>query len=98
MYNAIRYGKDGYFLGIGLVEEEAEVCITIKDRGRGIATEDHELIYERFYRVDGGRNGEGLGIGLSIVKEIVESHRGHIQLMSTPYVETMFLVRLPKNQ
>ncbi|WP_091229851.1 sensor histidine kinase [Fontibacillus panacisegetis] len=96
--NAIRYGKDGHFLGIGLVEEGDYVCITIKDKGRGIAPEDHELIFERFYRVDGGRSGEGLGIGLSIVKEIVESHQGHIRLISTPHVETLFMVRLPKNQ
>lgn len=98
MDNAIRYGKDGHFLGIKLVEEDDDVCISVKDRGRGIAPEDHELIFERFYRVDEGRNGEGLGIGLSIVKEIVESHQGRIQLMSTPYAETLFLVRLPKNQ
>ncbi|MNP12960.1 Sensor protein SrrB [compost metagenome] len=96
--NAIRYGKDGHFLGIGLVEEGDEVCITIMDKGRGIAPEDHELIFERFYRVDGGRSGEGLGIGLSIVKEIVESHQGHIQLISTPHVETLFMVILPKKQ
>ncbi|MNN58479.1 Signal-transduction histidine kinase senX3 [compost metagenome] len=97
MDNAIRYGKDGFFLGIGLVEEDDEVRITVKDRGRGIAPEDHKLIFERFYRVDGGRNGEGLGIGLSIVKEITDLHQGQIQLISTPHVETLFLVRLPKN-
>lgn len=98
MDNAIRYGKEGHFLGIGLVEEDDVVCITVKDKGRGVAPEDHKLIFERFYRVDEGRKGEGLGIGLSIVKEIVESHQGHIQLMSTPHVETLFLIRLPKNQ
>lgn len=96
--NAVRYGKEGRFLGIGLVEEYDVVCITIKDKGRGIAPEDHKLIFERFYRVDEGRNGEGLGIGLSIVKEIVESHQGDIEVISTPHVETLFLIRLPKYQ
>lgn len=98
MDNAVRYGKEGQFLGIGLVEEYNVVCITVKDKGKGISPKDHKLIFERFYRVDGGRKGEGLGIGLSIVKEIVESHQGHIQLISTPYVETLFLIRLPKHQ
>jgi signal transduction histidine kinase len=94
--NAIRYGSEGQFIGIRLYEEEDEVCITIRDRGKGVAPEDRERIFERFYRADEGRKGSGLGIGLSIVKEIVESHQGHIQVMSTPYVETLFLVRLPK--
>ncbi|RAV19447.1 sensor histidine kinase [Paenibacillus contaminans] len=98
MDNAIRYGNEGHFLGIGLVEEGDVVCIIVKDKGRGIAPEDHKFIFERFYRVGGGRKGEGLGIGLSIVKEIVESHQGHIQLISTPHVETLFLIRLPKNK
>jgi signal transduction histidine kinase len=94
--NAIHYGSEGYFLGIGLAEEDDVVCITVKDKGKGVTPEDHERIFERFYRADAGRKGEGLGIGLSIVKEIVESHQGYIQLKSTPYVENLFLVRLPK--
>lgn len=93
--NAIRYGNEGHFLGIELVAEDDGVRITVKDRGKGVATADHERIFERFYRADRGRKGDGLGIGLSIVKEIVESHKGHIQLMSAPYVETSFMVRLP---
>jgi signal transduction histidine kinase len=94
--NAIRYGSEGSFLGIELAKEADGVCITVKDKGKGVAPEDQERIFERFYRADEGRNGEGLGIGLSIVKEIVESHQGHIQLKSNPYVETLFQVRLPK--
>ncbi|QMV42040.1 HAMP domain-containing sensor histidine kinase [Cohnella cholangitidis] len=94
--NAIRYGSEGQFIGIRLFEEENEVCITIMDRGKGVSPEDRERIFERFYRADEGRKGAGLGIGLAIVKEIVESHHGRIQVMSTPYVETLFLVRLPK--
>ncbi|WP_239618887.1 sensor histidine kinase [Cohnella mopanensis] len=96
--NAIRYGSEGHFLGIGLTEEEEEVYITIKDRGRGIAPEDQGRIFERFYRVDGGRRSDGFGFGLSIVREIVESHHGSVQLSSTPYRETLFQVSLPKKQ
>ena len=95
--NAIQYGNEGHFLGIGLTEKEDEVYIAVKDRGRGIAPEDHERIFERFYRIDRGRKGEGLGFGLPIVREIVESHQGSVDLSSVPYKETLFQVRLPKN-
>lgn len=95
--NAIRYGKDGHFLQIELIEEEQTVCIVVKDKGVGIAPAEQERIFDRFYRVDRGRKGEGLGIGLSIVKGIVEAHQGNIQLTSIPYEETTFLIKLPKN-
>lgn len=96
--NAIQYGNEGHFLGIRLTEEEESVCFTVKDRGRGIAPDDFERVFERFYRVDGGRKGTGFGLGLSIVQEIVQSHQGSVNLSSTPYTETLFHVRLPKRQ
>lgn len=94
--NAIRYGKDGHFLGIGLSKDEHHVYITVRDKGKGIAPDHQDLIFERFYRIDGGREGEGLGIGLSIVKYVIEAHQGSVQLTSTPYVETVFQITLPK--
>ncbi|GAA3406263.1 HAMP domain-containing sensor histidine kinase [Paenibacillus hodogayensis] len=98
--NAIQYGKDGYFLGIELTEEDEEVYVTVKDRGKGISPEDREQIFERFYRANGGRRslGLGLGLGLSIVHDVIESHQGSVRLSSTPYSETLFQVRLPKRQ
>lgn len=96
--NAIRYGNVGHFLGIELTDDEDNVYIAVIDRGRGIAPQYRERIFERFYRIDGGRKGDGLGLGLSIIREIVESHLGSVQLSSIPYTETMFKVRLPKRQ
>ncbi len=96
--NAIQHGKEGHFIGIGLTENEKEVCMTVKDRGRGISPGDQEYVFERSYRVDGRRKGDGLGFGLSIVREIVESHHGSVQLSSVPYTETLFQVTLPKNR
>ncbi len=93
--NAIRHGKEGRYLGIGLADEDSEVCITVFDKGSGIAYEDHGRIFERLYRVNDGEKTEGAGVGLSIVKEIVELHQGHIELTSTPYERTEFLIRLP---
>lgn len=94
--NAIRYGKDGQYLGIQLTANEQSVSIIVKDKGKGIPAEHQAHIFERFYRVDGGRQGEGLGIGLAIVKDIVEAHRGSIEMSSVPNVETVFRVRLPR--
>ncbi|MFC5701882.1 ATP-binding protein [Cohnella faecalis] len=93
--NAIRYGKDGRYLGIRLSADEQSVNITVMDKGKGIPPEHQAHIFERFYRVDRGRTGEGLGIGLSIVKDIVEAHQGSIEMSSTPNVETVFRIKLP---
>lgn len=93
--NAIRYGKDGRYLGIQLTADEHSVSLIVKDKGKGIPPEHHAQIFERFYRVDSGRKGEGLGIGLSIVKDIVEAHQGSIEFKSTPNVETVFQLKLP---
>ncbi|MBE1555340.1 HAMP domain-containing sensor histidine kinase [Sporosarcina limicola] len=95
--NAVRYGKSGHYLGIILEETQHDIKIGIKDKGKGIELGEQEKIFERFYRADGSRKGEGLGIGLSIVKEIVELHHGSINLTSVPYEQTIFLITLPKN-
>lgn len=93
--NAIRYGSDGAYLEVGLAETEGHVRIWVTDRGKGVSSDAHDQVFERFYR-GGARKGDGLGIGLSIVKEIVEAHHGTIQLTSTPYVQTTFLIELPQ--
>ncbi len=93
--NALRYGKDGDYLGIMLEEQQNEVCIIVKDKGQGIAPEKQDRVFERFYRVHQGRHGEGLGIGLSIVQEIVHLHNGTVHFTSLPYKETVFQITLP---
>ncbi|MGG1518029.1 HAMP domain-containing sensor histidine kinase [Paenibacillus oryzisoli] len=94
--NAIRYGKDGRYLGIQLFAEEHAVNMIVRDKGKGIPPEHQAHIFERFYRVDSGRQGEGLGIGLAIVKDIVEAHDGSIEMSSMPNVETVFRIRVPR--
>ncbi len=97
MDNAVRYEADGRYLAIRLEAEEDEVRLSVEDRGRGVAPEDRERIFERFYRADGGRQGEGLGIGLSIVKEIALSHGGSVHLLGADDAKTVFQIRLPRN-
>jgi two-component system, OmpR family, sensor histidine kinase SenX3 len=95
--NAILYSEPGSSVGIGLraVEGIAEIAVT--DHGVGIAPEDQERIFERFYRVDPSRSREtgGTGLGLSIVKHVAMNHRGEIKLFSQPGLGSTFTLRLP---
>lgn len=94
--NALRYGKDGRYLGIQLSADDRFVNIVVKDRGKGIPIEHQAHVFERFYRADSGRKGEGLGIGLSIVKDVAAAHQGDVEMSSTPDVETVFRIKLPR--
>jgi signal transduction histidine kinase len=96
--NAIRYGSEGHYLEIGLSEKNDALFMTVTDKGLGIPLEDQEHVFERFYRVDDSRKGEGLGIGLSIVKEIITLHDGSITLKSVPFEKTVFEIQLPNHQ
>lgn len=95
--NAILYSESGSSVGIGLraIEGVAEIAVT--DHGCGIAPEDQERIFERFYRVDPSRSREtgGTGLGLSIVKHVASNHRGEIKLFSQVGLGSTFTIRLP---
>ncbi len=95
--NAILYSEPGSSVGIGLraIDGIAEIAVT--DHGVGIAPEDQERIFERFYRVDPSRSREtgGTGLGLSIVKHVASNHRGEIKLFSQVGLGSTFTLRLP---
>jgi len=93
--NAILYGSDGKYLGVRLKAEGDSVQIEIEDRGKGIPPNELERIFEPFYRVDQGRPGDGLGLGLALVNAIVGLHGGAIEVSSTPHVSTVFRIILP---
>lgn len=98
--NAIRYGVDGGYLGLSLTPVKEEVRIDVIDRGRGIAEEDQERIFERMYTMDDSRNRsiQGSGLGLAITKRLTERLGGRISLVSTPSERTCFTVTLPKSE
>jgi two-component system sensor histidine kinase SenX3 len=95
--NAILYSEPGSSVGIGLraIDGIAEIAVT--DHGVGIAPEDQERIFERFYRVDPSRSREtgGTGLGLAIVKHVAMNHRGEIKLFSQVGLGSTFTLRLP---
>lgn len=95
--NAIKYNHSGGSVTIKLKELPRKWVVSICDTGVGIAQEEQERIFERFYRVDKSRHREGTGLGLSIVKHGVMIHRGTVSVHSNLGSGTEFVVRLPKN-
>lgn len=96
--NAVRYSPEYTRVGIGLSSRDGIAQVTITDQGIGIAPENQERIFERFYRVDAARSRStgGTGLGLSIVKHVVSNHGGEVALWSQPGRGSTFTVRLPE--
>ncbi|WP_105614810.1 sensor histidine kinase [Vallitalea okinawensis] len=96
--NCIKYGGEGEVIGFNLYDNESRITIEIWDRGKGIGSEDIHYIFNRLYTSERSRNKnfQGNGIGLTIVKELVEKLGGDIQVQSEPYKKTAFIIRLPK--
>ena len=82
-----------------LDKEDGYALVTVEDQGEGIAKEDLQNIFERFYRTDKSRNREGtragLGIGLSILKEICDAYDCRLSVDSEVNVGTSFVVAIP---
>jgi signal transduction histidine kinase len=95
--NAIKYSGDARTIAVRLAEGDDFVSIAVADRGPGIDAEEHERIFEKFYRVVTGLQHEarGSGLGLSIVKHIMAAHRGRIDVRSEPGAGSTFTTRWP---
>ncbi|MGM1028288.1 MAG: sensor histidine kinase [Actinomycetota bacterium] len=95
--NAVQYSPEATHVGVGVRVTDGVVEIAVTDNGVGIAPEEHERIFERFYRVDPARSRVtgGTGIGLSIVKHVAASHGGEVTLWSRPGQGSTFTLRLP---
>jgi signal transduction histidine kinase len=97
--NACKFSPEGSEVTVTAREEPSEkaVCISVADRGIGIPPQEHGRIFERFYQVDGGltRRYGGTGLGLALVKEIVEAHGGTVTVESVVDVGTTFTFCLP---
>jgi two-component system phosphate regulon sensor histidine kinase PhoR len=96
--NAIKYGAAGTPVRITLARDGTRMLrLTVEDRGEGIAPDHLPRLTERFYRVDAGRSRSlgGTGLGLALVKHIVERHRGRLDIASTLGQGTRVTVTLP---
>jgi heavy metal sensor kinase len=96
--NAIKYNRPGGSVDVIAGAEGGWATVTVADTGIGIPKEDLSKIFDRFYRVDASRGvTQGSGLGLSIVRTIVESHGGRIEVESIVGKGTTFKVYLPAN-
>jgi two-component system, OmpR family, phosphate regulon sensor histidine kinase PhoR len=96
--NAIKYSKDKKFLEIKTCCQEQLILLEVSDQGIGIAQSEHLRIFEKFYRVSSGlvRETKGTGLGLALVKNIIEAHQGHITLQSKPGEGSTFILQFPR--
>ena len=95
--NAINYSAEGTNVVISSKLDEELIEILVKDQGIGIAEENLDRIFERFYRVDPARSRAtgGTGLGLSIVKHVITNHGGEVKVWSSVGVGSTFAIRLP---
>ena len=94
--NAFKYTEVGESITVKLYKEENELVLQVADTGIGIPKEKQEKIFERFYQMENGR--EGSGIGLSLVQRLVELHHGRIALQSEVGKGSTFSIYLPQDK
>jgi signal transduction histidine kinase len=92
--NAVKYTRNGGLVEIECDTKEKKVVVTIRDNGIGIPPAEQTRIWDRLYRGDSSRSQRGLGLGLSLVKAVVEAHAGTISLKSEPGKGSEFIVTL----
>lgn len=95
--NAIRYTDEGGSITISVFREGRMAAIAVQDTGIGLSPEEEKMVFSRFWRADSGRAKEsgGLGIGLSLVKEIVDRHHGRVAVKGTKGVGATFTLYFP---
>lgn len=93
--NALKHTPPGGVVRLGARRADGRVQLTVSDNGLGIPPEHLPHVFDRFYKADRSRSQSGSGLGLSIVRAIVERHGGTVAVRSDPNVETVFEVTLP---
>ncbi len=96
--NAIKFSPRGQSVAIGLEQTESEIRCSITDHGPGISPEVQRHIFDKFYQADSSHKQEGNGLGLALVKKILDTCGGSIQILSSPGNGATFLVTLPKGE
>lgn len=93
--NGYKYGKPSGNIRVRLETEDNRAVLTVEDDGIGIAPENQERIFNRFYQVDGSRNSRGTGLGLSMVREIATYHGGTVEVESQIEKGSKFILKIP---
>lgn len=95
--NAVKYSQTRKEIHVSLSEDARDAQVSVQDFGEGIAPENIDRVFNRFYRVDKARSREkgGNGLGLSIAKRLIEGYNGKIEVESVPGHGSIFQVSLP---
>lgn len=93
--NAIKYTPQGGAVEVSARQEVGRVVMIVKDTGIGMGPDEIPRIWDRLYRSDQSRSQKGLGLGLSLVKAIVEAHKGEVSVSSEPSRGSVFTLCLP---
>jgi signal transduction histidine kinase len=93
--NALKYTPEGGEVFVGCGAAGDEVSVTVRDTGIGISPGEQARIWERLFRGDRSRSERGLGLGLSLVKAVIEAHGGHVAVKSAVGAGAEFTVTLP---
>ena len=97
--NALKYSQDRKYIGVNLYRENGAVKLEVIDHGIGIPSQEQQKIFEKFYRVGDPlvHNTKGSGLGLSLVRHIVQAHGGDVIVDSAPGQGSKFTITLPVN-
>jgi signal transduction histidine kinase len=95
--NSIKYSRDEKFLRLDVRHEPGRVLIAVADRGIGVAKSEHKKIFEKFYRAEDSlvHETKGSGLGLPLVRHIMEAHGGSVEVESSPGKGSTFTLVLP---
>jgi two-component system phosphate regulon sensor histidine kinase PhoR len=96
--NAVKYSDETKKIEVESLQRGEYVAINIRDKGIGIAAKDQKMVFDKFYRVSTGDlayKAKGSGIGLSMVKQIMEAHKGSVELSSKPGEGSCFTLLFP---
>ena len=94
--NAMKFTGPGGLVGVTVKEEEQWAVVSVRDTGCGMTAETGRHIFEKFYQGDSSHSSQGNGLGLALVKRVIDIMNGEISVESAPGVGSVFTVRLPK--
>jgi signal transduction histidine kinase len=95
--NAVKYSPEGSTVKVSLKQKDTTVFLKVEDQGCGIPEEEHEKVFEKFYRIgnEDTRRAKGTGLGLYIVKRFVDIYKGSISINNNLPCGTIFEIKLP---